>query len=110
MGLINAYKDMFDNVVSPIDLVVINHQNQTRINDLWDYIRYIWTRRRLVSRCRPCLALRQVRVCNAGSKWTTRRQEQQQSNGAVSFCLTSSCQLLLSANGVVSVLHFQWIS
>jgi hypothetical protein len=34
MGLINAYKDMFDNVVSPINSVVINHQNQTRINDL----------------------------------------------------------------------------
>jgi hypothetical protein len=28
MGPINAYKDMLDNVVSPITCVVMNHQNQ----------------------------------------------------------------------------------
>jgi hypothetical protein len=28
MGPMNAYKDMLDNVVSPINCVVMNHQNQ----------------------------------------------------------------------------------
>jgi hypothetical protein len=28
MGLRNAYKDMLDNVVSPIAYVYMNHQNQ----------------------------------------------------------------------------------
>jgi hypothetical protein len=29
MGPINVYKDMLNNMVSPIDHVVIDHQNQT---------------------------------------------------------------------------------
>jgi hypothetical protein len=27
-------------MVSPIDHVVMNHQNQTRTNDIWGYVRY----------------------------------------------------------------------
>jgi hypothetical protein len=40
MGPRNAYKHMLDNVVSPIDHVVINHQNQTGTNGIWDHVRY----------------------------------------------------------------------
>jgi hypothetical protein len=34
LGPRNVYKDMINNMVSPIDHVVMNHQNQTRTNDL----------------------------------------------------------------------------
>jgi hypothetical protein len=40
MGPINAYKDMLDNMVSPIDHVVMNHQNQTWTNGKWGHVRY----------------------------------------------------------------------
>jgi hypothetical protein len=44
MGPINAYKDMLDNMVSHIDRVVMNHQNQTRTNDIWGLQRGSWAR------------------------------------------------------------------
>jgi hypothetical protein len=31
---------MLNNLVSPIDHVVINHQNQTRTNGFWGHVRY----------------------------------------------------------------------
>jgi hypothetical protein len=31
---------MLNNMVSPIDHVVMNHQNQTRTNDIWGHVRY----------------------------------------------------------------------
>jgi hypothetical protein len=40
LGPINVYKDMLKNMVSPIDHVVMNHQNQTRTNDIWGHVRY----------------------------------------------------------------------
>jgi hypothetical protein len=33
-------KDMLNNMVSRIDHVVMNHQNQTRNNGKWGHIRY----------------------------------------------------------------------
>jgi hypothetical protein len=40
LGLRNVYKDMLNNMVSPIDHVVMNHQNQTRTNGKWGHVRY----------------------------------------------------------------------
>jgi hypothetical protein len=40
MGPRNVYKDMLNNMVSPIDHVVMNHQNQTRTNGKWGPVRY----------------------------------------------------------------------
>jgi hypothetical protein len=40
LGSRNVYKDMLNNLVSPIDHVVINHQNQTQTNGLWGHVRY----------------------------------------------------------------------
>jgi hypothetical protein len=40
LGPRNVYKDMLNNMVSPIDHVVMNHQNQTRINGKWGHVRY----------------------------------------------------------------------
>jgi hypothetical protein len=40
LGPRNVYKDMLKNMVSPIDHVVMNHQNQTRTNDKWGHVRY----------------------------------------------------------------------
>jgi hypothetical protein len=40
LGPINIYKDMLNNMVSPIDHVVMNHQNQTRTNGIWGHVRY----------------------------------------------------------------------
>jgi hypothetical protein len=34
LGTRNVYKDMLSNMVSPIDHVVMNHQNQTRTNGI----------------------------------------------------------------------------
>jgi hypothetical protein len=34
LGPRNVYKDMLNNMVSPIDNVVMNHQNQTRTNGI----------------------------------------------------------------------------
>jgi hypothetical protein len=34
LGPRNVYKDMLNNMVSPIDHVVMNHQNQTRTNGI----------------------------------------------------------------------------
>jgi hypothetical protein len=31
---------MLNNVVSPIDHVVMNHKNQTRANGIWGHVRY----------------------------------------------------------------------
>jgi hypothetical protein len=36
----NVYKDMLNNMVSLIDHVVMNHQNQTRTNGKWGHVRY----------------------------------------------------------------------
>jgi hypothetical protein len=33
-------KDMLNNMVSPIDHVVMNHKNQTRTNGKWGHVRY----------------------------------------------------------------------
>jgi hypothetical protein len=38
MGPRNAYKDMLDNVVSPITCVSMNHQNQPE--QMWGHVRY----------------------------------------------------------------------
>jgi hypothetical protein len=35
LGPRSVYKDMLNNMVSPIDHVVMNHQNQTRTNGTW---------------------------------------------------------------------------
>jgi hypothetical protein len=40
LGPRSVYKDMLNNVVSPIDHVVMNHQNQTRTNGKWGHVRY----------------------------------------------------------------------
>jgi hypothetical protein len=40
LGPRNVYKDMVNNMVSPIDYVVMNHQNQTRTNGIWGHVRY----------------------------------------------------------------------
>jgi hypothetical protein len=40
LGPRNVYKDMLNNMVSPIDHVVMNHQNQTRTNGIWGHLRY----------------------------------------------------------------------
>jgi hypothetical protein len=39
LGPRNVYKDMLNNMVSPIDHVVMNHQNQTRTNGKWGHVR-----------------------------------------------------------------------
>jgi hypothetical protein len=40
LGPRSVYKDMLNNMVSPIDHVVMNHQNQTRTNGIWGRVRY----------------------------------------------------------------------
>jgi hypothetical protein len=40
LGPRNDYKDMLSNMVSPIDHVFMNHQNQTRTNGIWGHVRY----------------------------------------------------------------------
>jgi hypothetical protein len=40
LGPRRVYKDMLNNMVSPIDHVVMNHQNQTRTNGKWGHVRY----------------------------------------------------------------------
>jgi hypothetical protein len=40
MGPINAYKDILDNMFSPIDQVVTNQKNQTQTNGIWGHVRY----------------------------------------------------------------------
>jgi hypothetical protein len=40
LGSENVYKDMLNNMVSLIDHVVMNHQNQTRTNGIWGHVRY----------------------------------------------------------------------
>jgi hypothetical protein len=40
LGPRSVYKDMLNNMVSPIDHVVMNHQNQTRTNGIWGHVRY----------------------------------------------------------------------
>jgi hypothetical protein len=40
LGHRNVYEDMLNNMVSPIDHVVMNHQNQTRTSGLWGHVRY----------------------------------------------------------------------
>jgi hypothetical protein len=41
MGPRNAYKDMLDNVVSPITCVSMNHQNQLEQMEYWGHVRYM---------------------------------------------------------------------
>jgi hypothetical protein len=41
LGPRNVYIDMLNNMVSTIDHVVMNHQNQTRTNGIWGHVRYI---------------------------------------------------------------------
>jgi hypothetical protein len=36
----NVYKDMLNNMVSPIDHVLMNYQNQTRTNGIWGHVCY----------------------------------------------------------------------
>jgi hypothetical protein len=36
----NVYKDMLNNMVSPINHVVMNHQNQTRTDGIWGHVLY----------------------------------------------------------------------
>jgi hypothetical protein len=40
LGPISVYKDMLNNMVSHIDHVVMNHQNQTRTSGIWGHVRY----------------------------------------------------------------------
>jgi hypothetical protein len=40
LGPRNVYKNMLDNMVSLIDHVVMNHQNQTPTNGKWSHVRY----------------------------------------------------------------------
>jgi hypothetical protein len=40
LGPRNVYKDMLNNMVSPIYHVVMNHQNQTQTNGIWGHVRY----------------------------------------------------------------------
>jgi hypothetical protein len=42
LGPRNVYKDMLNNMVSPIDHVVMNRQNQTRTNGKWGHVRYTY--------------------------------------------------------------------
>jgi hypothetical protein len=35
-----VYKDMVNNMISYIDHVVMNHQNQTQTNGIWGHVRY----------------------------------------------------------------------
>jgi hypothetical protein len=37
MGPTNVYKNMLNNMVSPIDHVVMNHKNHTRTNYIWGH-------------------------------------------------------------------------
>jgi hypothetical protein len=41
LGPRNVYKDMLNNMVSPIDHVVMNHENHTRTNGIWGHVHYI---------------------------------------------------------------------
>jgi hypothetical protein len=41
LGTRNVYRDMLDNLVSPIDHVVMNHQNHTRTNGIWGHVHYM---------------------------------------------------------------------
>jgi hypothetical protein len=36
----NVYKDTLNNMISPFDHVVMNHQNHTRTNDIWGHVHY----------------------------------------------------------------------
>jgi hypothetical protein len=45
LGPINVYKDMLNNMVSLIDRVVMNYQNQTRINGIWGHVHYTFDTR-----------------------------------------------------------------
>jgi hypothetical protein len=40
LGPRSVYTDMLNNLVSPINHVVMNHQNQTRTNGIWGHVRY----------------------------------------------------------------------
>jgi hypothetical protein len=40
LGPRSVYKDMLNNVISPVDHVVMNHQNQNRTNGIWGHVRY----------------------------------------------------------------------
>jgi hypothetical protein len=40
LGPRNGYKGMLNNMVSPTDHVVMNHQNQIRTNGIWGHVRY----------------------------------------------------------------------
>jgi hypothetical protein len=40
LGSRSVYKDMLNNMVSPINHVVMNHQYQTRTNGIWGHVRY----------------------------------------------------------------------
>jgi hypothetical protein len=40
LGPRNVYKNMLNNMVSPIDHVVMNHQNHTRTNGIWGHVLY----------------------------------------------------------------------
>jgi hypothetical protein len=40
LGPRSVYEDMLNNMVSPIDHVVMNHQNQTGTNGIWGHVRY----------------------------------------------------------------------
>jgi hypothetical protein len=40
LGPISVYKDMLNNMVSHIDHVVMNHQNQTRTSGIWGHVLY----------------------------------------------------------------------
>jgi hypothetical protein len=42
LGPRSVYKDALNTMVSPIDHVVMNHQNQTRTNDIRGHVRYIY--------------------------------------------------------------------
>jgi hypothetical protein len=41
LGPRNVYKDMLNNMVSPVDNFVMNHQNQTWTNGKWGHVHYI---------------------------------------------------------------------
>jgi hypothetical protein len=57
LGPRNVYKDMLNNMVSTIDHVVMNHQNQTRTNGIWGHVRYNRTH------CRTFILISIV-ICN----------------------------------------------
>jgi hypothetical protein len=42
LGPRSVYKDMLNNKVSPIDHVVMNHQNQSQTNGICGHVRYRW--------------------------------------------------------------------